>query len=666
MFQFLNNLDWLDLTFVTVLVSCAALVIAWMMRLGTRLWFTLPWIVALIFVLAGGGWVSAEAQKRESLKVQKAMLSVVPTYALAMQEGGHLKIRRDTASDDPTYLKIIQMQISRLRVNTDVADIYTMRPNENGEFEFVVDSETDYDHSGKIDSEREERTPIGYQYDIENLGVLQEAMAGKTLFDDVPYTDKWGTWVSVTAPIYDDTGKVEAVLGVDYPADKFIAAQHRAKWVVMAFVAVIFAIVLISFVSYARIKLDLARRARTELELRAARDQANAASVAKSAFLANVSHELRTPLTAILGFTELLQDDPSPGLLDEALSTIKRNGDQLLAIVNNVLALTRTESASDAPTAGSIATFEFASDIVNQVRKTLFKPDVTLSLNTGTILPSRFNADADRVRHILVHLLENAIKFTPCGAVELAVRFVEQQSERWLDFEVKDSGIGINASAIDRLFQPFQQADASMSRRFGGTGLGLAVSHRLARSMGHNILVKSDSGRGSVFTLRLRLTDQKINLVSFARSSRPAGLNCHDAASQPLANLSILVVDDQIDNRALLSRMLGKHGASVRIAEDGQIAVDILLAPDAAPVDLVIMDMQMPVLDGYAATSALRKAGFSKPIIALTAHTMPGDCELCLASGCTDYASKPVNTRQFTNMILRYTKDAQPALPLAA
>ena len=622
--------------------------------------------VAMLLTLLVGSAFSQAAETFETNRVKNSLRAVAPTYAQSMKESGHASIDTSTPSDDQTYLKLIRMQRKMLEINPVVADIYTMRPNPDGGFNFIVDSETDYDRSGAIDDPREERTEIGYVYEIEDTDALRRSMAGEYVFDGDIYTDKWGTWVSATCPIFDDEGKVEAILGVDYSAAEWIATIRRARMVSIALFGSLSALILSGYVGTGLLLINLERRKRTEAQLVIANGKARAAARTKDAFLINMSHELRTPLTAVMGFAELLQDSTSSH--DQRLvasETIHRNGQNLLQVVNSVLEFTRLEGGEVTPNLADVSPLTIASAALQSARTRAGTSGVQIRLTTDILLPQTIHSDEDRLRQILDQLLNNAIKFTGSGSIELALNYLEINNKKHIEFVVSDTGIGMDDAVLSKLFKPFEQADSSLTRQFSGMGLGLAISQRQAGVIGGTIRASSTVGKGSRLALRIDLTNQKLTLMPVIGASR---IHQSDTArqSQPLKNLLIMVVDDAADNRALLTRLLGKLGANILTAENGQIAFNLLTAPKTGQVDLVLMDMQMPELDGYSAATQLRAAGLSLPIIAITAHSMPGDRQRCIAAGCDDYATKPVDRVALCEMILRLTKDGPHELRKAS
>jgi signal transduction histidine kinase/CheY-like chemotaxis protein/HPt (histidine-containing phosphotransfer) domain-containing protein len=391
----------------------------------------------------------------------------------------------------------------------------------------------------------------------------------------------------------------------------------------------------------------------TNEQLAKARDRAEQASTAKSAFLANMSHEIRTPMTAILGYSDLLvEQGQSPSEQRDALQVIRRNARHLLDLINDILDISKIEAGK--MTVERIATDlpAFIGDVVSIMRPRAI--DKGLALRTEFIgkIPRNISTDAVRLRQILVNLLANAVKFTQRGEIVLRVGCEMVPNDSRITFDVTDTGIGMNAEQTARLFQPFTQADESTTRKFGGTGLGLAISQRLARLLGGEITLSSAPGKGSTFTVCVAGGSlDGIEMLDDLRESMLLPAAAEIAPKAVTLSGNILLVEDGFDNQQLISMHLRKAGAQVTIAENGRIGVEKAIAQK---FDVILMDMQMPEMDGETATGELRRHGMSTPIIALTAHAMAEDRAKCLAAGCTDYLSKPVAKDLLLRTVARY------------
>jgi signal transduction histidine kinase len=399
--------------------------------------------------------------------------------------------------------------------------------------------------------------------------------------------------------------------------------------------------------------LDALVAARTA-ELERAKEEALAASRAKSEFLANMSHEIRTPMTAILGFAELLEGERDPAVVAEHVRTIQRNGEHLLAIINDILDISKIEAGQMQVERVPTDVAAVLLDVESLMAVRAAAKGVTLSILPETPFPRRITSDPVRLRQILVNLVGNAVKFTERGGVTVKISWERGPDGGVLRFRVEDTGIGMGPEQVAGLFQAFWQADTSVTRRFGGTGLGLRISRNLAQLLGGDIDVESQPGRGSAFTLRLP-TDRADETDMVLPSSLRAGKSEKPALVAPrdrtLDGVRVFVAEDGVDNQRLLIHHLSAAGAIVRLFENGAALLAALTADgsisgplaDDPGCDLVLTDMQMPVMDGYALARALRAAGWRRPIIALTAHAMSDDSNKCLAAGCDAYASKPIN-----------------------
>ncbi|WP_197525516.1 hybrid sensor histidine kinase/response regulator [Pseudobythopirellula maris] len=394
---------------------------------------------------------------------------------------------------------------------------------------------------------------------------------------------------------------------------------------------------------------DIHRQKLYERRLATDADRAAAEGAAKSEFLANMSHEIRTPMTAILGYAELLAEKESDAEKRRFLSVIQQNGSFLLEIINDILDLSKIEAGKLETVPARFELGPFVHDIYALMRVRADESGVGFSVEYSGAAPDWVHSDPKRLRQVLVNLVGNAIKFTHEGSVRLAV----SGSPGELVFEVIDTGIGMSDDQIESLFAPFHQADSSVSRRFGGTGLGLAISQRLARMLGGDITVASRLGEGSTFKLTLALAEDQAAPPPGA--PREGALAAADD-EPPRLGCRVLVVDDRHDIRFLAGRILENAGADVDYAENGLHATELVerMLNAGSPPDIVLMDMQMPAMDGYEATARLRSMGFRRPIIALTADAMQGDMDRCLKSGCNAYLSKPIATAEMLRMVAEH------------
>jgi PAS domain S-box-containing protein len=392
-------------------------------------------------------------------------------------------------------------------------------------------------------------------------------------------------------------------------------------------------------------------------------EEARKANDLKSAFLANISHEIRSPLASILGFSELLRDeDLLPQERNSYLEVIHRNGQQLEAVINDILDLSKVEAGHLEIEYLPVDIRELLRDVIELARVKAQAKEVELSAQVDEDVPFLFSLDPVRMKQILTNLVSNAVKFTSQGSVKVFVTAsFNSLHQMELLVRIVDTGIGISANKVTALFRPFSQADVSTTRKYGGTGLGLALSRKLAQAMrGEVWLEQSEPERGSEFRVVFRNVDvlQPSNLSSFSLDS--GSLN---AVSHNLQGLNILVVDDSSDNQNLIKHLLARRGAGFEIANHGGEAFEKALHGN---FDLILCDLQMPVMDGYTMARTLRSSGMRKPMIALTAHAMTEIRQKCLDAGFTDYLPKPIHSQDLYEMILRSVAVSNQAAGQAA
>ncbi len=402
---------------------------------------------------------------------------------------------------------------------------------------------------------------------------------------------------------------------------------------------------------------DLSEHKRLERALRESEQRAMQANVAKSEFLANMSHEIRTPMAAIIGYADILLGHLKDADDRTNIQVIKKNGEHLLEIINDILDLSRIEAGKLEVELLPFDLPQFIADIESLMHVRAVNKRLDLRITCQEKLPRQITSDATRLRQILINLIGNSIKFTERGEVVLSMNYVAA-SPPMIEFRVSDTGIGMSPEQQLRLFQPFSQGDNSVTRAFGGSGLGLAISKRLVEMLQGTIGLESELGKGSCFTLTLPIGDSDaIELVDIdsLRPSEPIW-----SAKKPRQlQCTALVVDDRRDVRYISQHFLEAAGAQVATAEDGAFAVaEVLRAmAEGKPYDIIVLDMQMPNVDGYQAAGELRAAGVKQPIIALTADAMKGDRERCLRAGCDDYVTKPIQHEAFVEMVAKYTQD---------
>lgn len=393
-------------------------------------------------------------------------------------------------------------------------------------------------------------------------------------------------------------------------------------------------------------------RKTSEAEIKKARDDADIANRAKSAFLANMSHEIRTPLNAIIGFTELLRN-PSFGETERLgfISTIGRNGKLLTQLIDDILDLSKVEAGKLVIEYETCSLQLIISDITELLSNQAVEKGIFLRISSEDEIPETISADPMRLKQILINIIGNAIKFTKAGGVTVNVRYIDALESK-IEFVVTDTGRGIAIEYQGSLFRPFTQGDNSTTRKFGGSGLGLVLARRLAQALGGDVeLIESEPGKGSVFSVSIVAKDAqgKCRIGASEQAFIDPTVSPHPSI---LRDLKILIVEDAPDNQALMAQILLNQGAHIFLAENGDVAIEMVLKHS---FDIVLMDLQMPVRDGFEATMELRKLGYKGPILAVSAAAMKEERNRALSVGCDDHLTKPISMESLVEKVADFT-----------
>jgi signal transduction histidine kinase/ActR/RegA family two-component response regulator len=628
-------------------------------------------------------WHSAREAQLDAVRTELRQLARV---AATLVDGDrHRLIKSQAQAGSPEHLGLLAPLVKFHKATSDIIYVYTAILDK-GRIYYVVG--TDYLYH--VDGDSETPDPIMAPHDTLDPTLRRALEQHEVAVNEEPVKEAVRSYMSAYAPFYDSQGRFVGVIGVDMWVRDFdarVGAIRRAGTGAVAAVAVLslLAGLVVSRLSRTarrarhRDRVIQARLAEAKHQAEVQALRAEAASKAKSEFLAMMSHEIRTPMNGVLGFANLLLETPLNVEQREFVQTVQSSGEALLTIINDVLDYSKIE-------AGRMTVEQIDFDlrsVCDEVRAILqaavAERGLVMSLAYDATLPQFIKGDPVRIRQVLLNLASNAVKFTERGTVRVEVSRLDAGQFK---ISVSDSGIGIAAEQFDRLFRRFTQADSSTTRRYGGTGLGLAISKTLVELMGGTIGAQSEPGTGSTFwvTLPLVASPTQTESKTTALEAVPLLLS---AVAEPVAAPAVapstlgaagpsigrlLLVEDNFVNERVAVYMLTKLGAHVDVAKHGREAIDIL---SKSGYDLVLMDCQMPEMDGFEATRIIRDRtsavlDHEVPVIAMTANAFPEDRARALACGMNDFLSKPVDRSVLASMLAKWLKPAQEKGPRAA
>ena len=550
-------------------------------------------------------------------------------------------------------------QLDQIRRIANIRYLYTAKQNANGEYIYVLDG---------LDRNAEDFRHVGDPIEDEIIPALEKCLNGEVVMGDCILNTEWGTVYVTYFPVHDSSGSVIGAIGMEFDCERLYQSfiQVRILTIIIALVLMIAFSSIAVFILKKLFKSTEAELIKKDQLLIAATEEALKNSRAKSDFLSRMSHEIRTPMNAIIGMTKIADNTNDIGKLRYCLATIGVSSAQLLGLINDILDMSKIEAGKFeldfAPFNIEKSLMKVCNLIIDSAERKGQKFDVIL----GNNMRVHYLGDELRLSQVITNLLSNAVKFTPeNGTITLTVEEKQRKEDgSVLRFTVADTGIGMTQEQIGRLFTSFEQADESITRKFGGTGLGLSISKSIIDKMNGTIWVDSEINKGTTFTfdIELKWSAQQSGGAIF-NGITPSDLKLlivegKETEDVPdFSDVTLLLAEDVDINREIFITLLENTNVKIDIAENGLIAVQKFTA-HPEQYNMIIMDVQMPEMDGYEATKTIRALDLPKaksiPIIAMTANAFKEDVDKCIACGMNDHLAKPVDIKVVIEKILYY------------